>query len=284
MRHSKTLLAAASLAALALPGSASAQSHPSSASVAAHVRAANHALHREEALVARHDTRGARAAFALSRRELGAVRSDARRLSRHHLRPDSRALLLRLVAGADNTAAETEAALLDDTAGALQAQLAAAAGADLRDREATLALLSSIVGDLSAPARAAAAAALSALSSDGKDEIASLTQALETGQLPPAVAEVVRGALATASHAIDDGLARLRELVPQLPASQQTAVQTALDRIAEVLPQVVSILNNLLDEHTPATGADVPPATTLQTLLDGLTGSGGFQLPAWLKF
>jgi hypothetical protein len=265
-----SLAAAAALASLALPATASAHRHASPASVAAHVRSADLALHRVRTLVARRQPSAAAAQLARNRRETRAALSEARRLRRGSHSKVAVASVFRLVATQENDNAESFARLVDEVSGRLQVEVAQSIGNDVDARENALALLASLVDQLPAGARDQVARAIAALSSDGHDVVASLTQALESVHVPGSVKDVLETVLAQAASAVNAGLDRLRALAGDLPAEAQTYVNAALDELTRLVPDITGMLAGLFSAigEPPSTGGSSTP--------------GGLSIPDWL--
>lgn len=268
-KHSFRLAAAAAaIASLAIPATVSAHQPPSPQTVVKHARSADQALDRVASLVARNQDAAAAIALARNRRETRNASREAGRLAKRRGNPAVRraALATRTVAKLHDHNAEVLADIVDEAGGALALDIARAVDSDLRGRESALSVLTRLMGRLPMEAREGIARALAALSADGDDEIASLVQALQSGNLPPEAAAAVQHALARAVAGIDTGIERLRSIIDEVPAEARPHLEMATGQ----LEQVQQMLQDLLGGGLPPIRGGLPiPCGLLPVPLPG---------------
>lgn len=235
MNRLKLAAGFAAVALLATPAAASAHAKPSTQSVRAHVRSADQALTKVAALIDSDKDAAAAIQMVRNRRQIQAATREAACIRS----VSGRATALRLVAKQRNVNAESYAALVDEAAGALQADIARAISANVNGREIALGTLTNLLPSLPAAARAAVAAAIAALSSDGGDEVTSIVNALQSGDITSIAQPYVDAALAVATSAIGMGLERLQGIVAELPAEAQEPVQGAIAQVTAILQAIL---------------------------------------------
>jgi hypothetical protein len=248
MKYRLTFLSGALVVAMALPVTAEAHRGVSPQTVAKHVRSADAALDMVGSLVERN--RDAKAAIQLVklRRQSRAADREAASLRRRARggRAKSRAASATLkVARQHNEAAEVLARLVDEAGGALQVDIAEMIGSELRGREKAISVLTRLMGRLPESARTAVAKAIARLSTDGADEVRSLSEALAGGKLSPEAAAEVQEALQRATVAIDAAVARLNTVAERVSEQARPYVEQALGRVTEQLNVVKGILAGL---------------------------------------
>ncbi len=263
MKYRLTLMGGALVAAMALPVTAEAHKSVSPKTVAKHVRSADQALGRVESLVERNRDAKAAVSLAKLRRESRATDREAAKLRRQvrSRRAKSRAASSTLkVARQHDQAVEVLARIVDEAGGALQVDIAEVVNSELRGREKAISVLTRLMGRLPGPARAALAKAIARLSSDGADEVRSLSQALEGGKLSPEAIRAVQEALALATAAIDFAIERLSSLMDMVPEQARPYVEQALGLVTEQLNAVKGILAGLFSAIGGGAGGGPVPS------------------------
>lgn len=256
MKYRVTLLGGALVAAMALPVTAEAHQGVSPKTVAKHVRSADRALGMVETLVERNRDAKAAVALAKLRRETRAADREAAKLRRkaRGRRAKSRAASATLkVARQHDEAAEVLARIVDEASGALQVDIAEAVDSALRAREKAISVLTRLMRRLPGPMKTQVAKAIARLSSDGADEVRSLSQAIASGALTPEAMAEVQQALERATAAIDSALERLNEVVKMVPEPARPYVEQAVGLVTEQLNLVKGILAGLFS-GAPAPG------------------------------
>jgi hypothetical protein len=144
-------------------------------------------------------------------------------------------------------------------------------------REHVVEALTQLLEVLPAEARPAVADLIAKLSSGGGDDVARIGDALETPGLPPEVAAALKQALELATQAIDDGVARLQDILELLPPEARPYVEDALKLVTAQLDQVkqliTGLLGDLLGGGSPAGGSGTGGLPGLG-VLQGLFGPG----------
>lgn len=165
--------AAAAIASLAIPATASAHQATSPETVVKHARSADQALDKVASLVARNQDAAAAVALARNRRETRNASREAGRLAKRRGNPGLRraAVTARTMAKLHDHNAEVLAGIVDEAGAALALDIARAVDSDLRGRENALSVLTRLMGRVPAEAREGIARTLAALSRDSDDEV-----------------------------------------------------------------------------------------------------------------
>lgn len=278
-----TAVVAAVGALVALPSAAQAHRAPSSDSVAGHVVKADQALTRFERAVRQDHAKTAEQHLRKARSQAAAAAREARKLRR-----DARSAAKRLVAAEAlalssaqyDAIVESIIARIDEVSGKLQAHLAQVLPGSVNGREQALAILTSLLDRLPAEAQGPLASVIAMLSAESGDEAADLAALLD-GDLPAEVSTIVADVMGIAQTAIADAFARVREILPMLPAAARGPVEqiltlvsgtvdTALGSVTGILDSVGSIVNGVLGS-VPGAGA-TSPLSSGGGLLGGLLG------------
>lgn len=254
--------------ALALPTAAGAHTRVSPQSVAKHVRSADQALRMVESLVSRNQDAQAAVRLARMRAELRAADREARRL---RARARGKRGRVRAAAAYRRTAREHDrvvgvlAEIVDEAGGALQVDLAELLKAELQRREQALDALKALLPGLPDQVQELVSKLLSQVSSDDPAQLADLLSALRGGQLSPEAGALLEDALAQLTAAIDEGIARLHEVVGLVPEEARPFVEQALDAVVAGLEQLKASLSQLLGGLS-SPGAELPGGTPTSPL------------------
>jgi small-conductance mechanosensitive channel len=265
MKYRLTILSGALVAAMALPVAAQAHDGVSPRTVAKHVRSADGALDMVESLVERNRDAKAAVQLAKLRRQSRAADREAAQLRRQSRgrRAKARAASATVaVARQHDAAAEVLAGVVDQAGGALQADIAEQINSELRGRERAISVLTRLMSRLPEQARRGLATAIARLSSDGADEVRSLSEALVSGSLSPEAVTEVREALQRATAAIDAALERLSTMAGRVPEQARPHVEQAIGRVTEQLNVVKGILAGLFS-GTPTEGSGQTPGLSV---------------------
>lgn len=272
MKHRLKLAGGMIAATLVFPAAAGAHQEPSVDTVRQHIRSADEALEHVSQLVADNDD--AAAAIELARNH-SQTRKAARDAAALRDAADTRAdredaaEATRKVARQYNANVELFAPIVDEVGADLALDVALELKSGLRGRELALDALTDLLPRLPVDAQEAISKVIANLSSDGKDEVADITEALDFGDLPVDVDEVLGDALDRALAGIDMGLERLNEVVDMLPPAARPYVEDAIDLVTEQLDRVKALLEDLLGG-----GLDGFLPDGVSDLLDGLFGGG----------
>jgi len=266
MKFRATLIGGAVVAAMALPVTAEAHRSVSPQTVAKHIRSADQALGMVETLVERNrDAKAAVQLAKLRRQSRAADRESAslRRRARSRRAKGRAASLTVKLAQQHNEAAEDLARIVDEASGAVQVDIAEAINAELRGREKAISALTRLMSRVPESAKPGIARAIARLSSDGADEVRSLTQALEGASLSPQARQEVQDALELATAAMDTALELLSSLVDQVPEQARPYVELAVGLVIEQLNMVKNLLLGLFSgEATPTQGTTPLPVSS----------------------
>ncbi|MDQ3720419.1 MAG: hypothetical protein M3350_06510 [Actinomycetota bacterium] len=262
MKYRATLVGGALVAAMALPVTAEAHQSASPKTVAKHVRSADRALGIVETLVERNSDAKAAVRLAKMRRDLRAADRESATLRRRARSPRAKgraASATVKVARQHNEAAEVLAVIVDEAGGRPQVDIAATIDSELRGREKAISVLTKLLNRLPESAKPGIARAIAQLSSDGLDEVSSLTEALQGATLSPQAREKVQDALERATRAIDTAIDRLSSVVGLVPEQARPYVEQAIGRVTEQLTMVKGILAGLFSgSPAPGGGASLP--------------------------
>jgi len=245
MKFRITLIGGALVAAMALPVTAEAHRSVSPSTVAKHVRSADAALGMVDTLVERERDAKAAVALAKLRRQSRAADREAASLRRRARSARSRARAASItvkVARLHEEAAEVLAGIVDQAGGRTQGAIAVAVDSELQGRERAIVVLTRLMDRLPERARAAIAKAIARLSSDGADEVASITEALAGESLTPKARAELEDALQRATAAIDRAIERLNSLSSRVPEQARPYVEQAVGRATQQLGMVKDIL------------------------------------------
>lgn len=207
------------VAAVALPGTASAGIGTAVDALRAHTDRADAALERAIALFERNSDRRAARSLAESRSQLGQATAAAAKLLREADSAADRrdaAKALRLVATQRDASVEPLIGILDEASGRVQSKVAQAALADTRGREQALAILAALAEQVPDAAQVGVAKAISELSTDRAGEARAEAEALVTST----TAEPSRSLVARALRANVEGQAAAAEKLSELIASE----------------------------------------------------------------
>lgn len=250
-----TIAAAATVAALALPGAAAAHGRSSAQTVQSHIRGADRALAAVAELVRDREEAAVAVAFARNRAQTLAAQREARRVAGRDA--GAGATALRDVARLNDRQAGVYVDLVDDAVGPTQVALAKAAAASVKGRDTAVAQLTALAEQLPAEAAAGIARAIAALMGDGDREIQAL------GAAATAVPAEAQAWLQLATERAQAGLAtaraKLGELLPTLPPQAQPHVAAAMETIAGVAEMVSGILDGLFGGGTSDSGGSPLP-------------------------
>lgn len=278
MRYRATLIGGALVAAMALPVTAQAHESVSPKTVAKHIRSADRALGNVEALVEGNKDAKAAVQLAKMRRQLRAGDRESaslRRRARSRRAKGRAAAVTVKVARQHNEAAEVLAAIVDEAGGRPQVSIAETTDSELRGREKAISVLTKLIDRLPESARPAVARAIARLSSDGADEVRSLTDALEGGTLSPQAREAVAAALQLATEAVDMAIERLGSLAELVPEQARPYVDQALVLATTQLNMVKGLLQGLFAEYGVPAGGTPPGGGSPPT-------PGGLPVPSGL--
>ncbi len=288
MKSRAILIGGALVAAMALPVTAQAHQGVTPKTVAKHIRSADQALGMVETLVERNSDAKAAVQLAKMRRQLRAADRESAKLRRRarSRRARSRAASVTVkVARQHNEAAEVLAAIVDEASGRPQISIANATHSELRGRERAISVLTRLMDRLPGSAKAGVARAIARLSSDGADEVRSLTQALEGGRLSPQAREAIEDALQRAIGAVDKAIERLASLADLVPEQARPYVEQAVALATTQLNMVKGLLQGLFTGGG-APGGGTPPGGGSLPIPSGLPVPSGPQchLPIRLPF
>ncbi len=237
--------------ALALPAGANAADIQTAVqAVQAHTDRADTALDRAVSVFEKNSDRGARKAFATSRREMGLAKAAAAKARRQADTPSehSQAALAQALVGAElGENVEKLAAALLPADRTDENMIAAAARADTQGREKAIAILTALMGQVPDQAKFGIARAIEALSQDRDDETQATGKALVSKHVSSAnkrrVAEAVKVSVdgqATASATLAALIAN-----PSMPAQSKPGLQIAYDAVTGEHGSVADILSRL---------------------------------------
>ena len=271
-----TRLAAGALVASLAAVPAVAEAKPASAGkVRTEVRAADKSLDRVVSLVQRNRDRAASKQLARYRKQLRRADGQLRRLrssATDTAGAKSYGSAARMVGSISNECVDSLAKIVDEAAGNPQEAIARAITACLAARERILDTLTQLIDQVPVAAQPYLAKVIAMLSTDGKDEVAAITDVLDNPALPTDVASILTQALEMATAAIDDAMTRLQGILDVVPPEARPIVQSALTMVTEILHSTMGMVKDLLTglfggtPTTPGTGTGG---------LGGLFGSGG---------
>lgn len=265
------------------PAAAEAQKAPSPKSVKSHVRKADRSLKRVESLVRSGDSAAAGKYVRRVRRQMRVANRQATRIRRraHGPRSFKRAALAEVVVANEfNKIAEAYAAIVDEATGAVQLLIATTIDNYLAARQKAIEVLTQLMDVLPEQARPYIAQVIALLSTDGKDEVVSITRAIQSPGLPPEVGQALTDALEVATGAIATATETLKSILPLLPAEARPVVEQALGLVTQVVDQVKGIVTSLLGSllgnlpGVPGSGQTPGGNTPSPGLLDGIFGGG----------
>ncbi len=282
MKYRATLIGGALVVAMALPVTAEAHQSVSPKTVAKHIRSADQALGMVETLVERNSDAKAAVQLTKLRRQIRAADGESAKLRRRARSPRARSRAASVtvkVARQHNEAAEVLADIVDEAGGRAQVRIAATIGSELQAREKALAVLTRLMDRLPESAKPGVARAIALLSSDGADEVRSLTEALEGGTLSPPAREAVEDALQRAIAAVDMAIERLGALAELVPEQARPYVDQAVALATTQLNMVKALLQGLFTQDGAPGGGSLP-------IPSGLPVPSGLQcnLPIRLPF
>ena len=275
-----TRLAAGALVASLAAVPAVAEAKPASAGkVRTEVRAADKSLDRVVSLVQRN--RDAAASKQLTRYRKQLRRADGqlkvlRRSATGTAGAKSYGSAARMVGSISNECVDSLSKIVDEAAGNPQEAIAKSITACLAARERVLDTLTQLIDQVPVQARPYLAKVIAMLSTDGKDEVAALTDALANPALPTDVASILTQALEMATAAIDDAMARLQGILDVVPPEARPMVESALTMVTGILRSTIGMVKDLL---TGLFGGTPTTPGTPGTGTGGLPGLGGGGLP-----
>jgi hypothetical protein len=221
--------------ALALPAGANAADIQTAVqAVQAHTDRADAALDRAVSLFGKNSDRGARKAFAKSRKEMGLAKAAAAKARRH----------------ADTPSENTQAALAQALLGAQldeNVEIAAAARADTQGREKAIAILTALIGQVPEQAKFGIARAIAALSQNRDDETKATGKALVSKRVSSANKRRMAKAIKASVDGQATASATLAALIadPNMPAQSKPGLQTAYNAVSGEHGSVADILSRL---------------------------------------
>jgi hypothetical protein len=268
------------MALAALPAtSLAASSH----SARAHYRTADAALTEVAQYVVSDPSRAA-AALVRDRRATAALARDARALRRAAHSTSARvraAKAYRLLAAQQNANVETLSALVkyaDD----FRVQMARYLTGAIDGRQTALDVLEALAPYLPDQAQEAIAEAIANYSTDSRQAVSSLSDALAGGDLSTTVQGIVTTALDQLTAALNDAVDHLKAIVPLLPdAAQQLAVDVfaLVNHNIEAVTQIIKdVLGNVFGVSGDSVGGiQLPDAMQFPFTLPGF---GSFSFPS----
>lgn len=265
------------------PAAAEAHSTASPKSVKSHVRKADRSLKQVSSLVRSGDSPEAAQHVRRVKRQMRLANAEAKRLRRnaHGARSVKRAAQATKAVGFEyNRIAEVYAAIVDEAFGVVQLAIATTVDNYLVGREKAIEVLTRLMEVAPEQVRPYIAKVIALLSTDGTDEVASLTQALQVPLLPPEVGAALKQALEVATAAIEMATEQLQQILPLVPAEIRPIIEQALGLVTQTITQVTSLVTNLLGTllgglpGVPGTGETPGGETPSPGLLEGIFGSG----------
>ncbi len=276
MTHPTRLLVAALAAtAVSLPAATSAQAaKPKAATVGAHVKKAQGAQARVATLVKRGDVTGAKRVLKTARREATTAARQAQQLADNagtsQKAGENAIWSLTTAAGNLGAAIQQFSDLLPQASADFQAFLANAIPGSIAGREELLASLTDLVQELTGQAQAMAAKALAALQSQSPEQVSALAETAAT-DLPSSIADIINKAMAAASSALSTGLSELGDVIPNLPASVQPLLTSALGMVQSTIEGILPMVQQI----TSSVGDIVEQVLSMVTgILGGHHGNG----------
>jgi hypothetical protein len=237
--------------ALALPAGANAADVQTAVSaVQAHTDRADAALDRAVTLFGKNSDRGARVAFAKSRKEMGLAKAAAAKARRQAKTPSqhTQAALAQALLGAElGENIEKLAAALLPADGADENKIAAAARADTQGREKAIAILTALMGQVPEQAKFGIARAIAALSQDRDDETEATAKALVSKHVSSANKRRVAAAVKVSVDGQNTAATTLAALIadPDMPAQSKPGLQIAYDAVTGEHGSVADILSRM---------------------------------------
>jgi hypothetical protein len=237
--------------ALALPAGANAADIQTAVqAVQAHTDRADAALDRAVSLFGKNSDRGARKAFAKSRKEMGLAKAAAAKARRHADTPseNTQAALAQALLGAQlDENVEQLAAALVPADGADENKIAAAARADTQGREKAIAILTALIGQVPEQAKFGIARAIAALSQNRDDETKATGKALVSKRVSSANKRHMAKAIKASVDGQATASATLAALIadPNMPAQSKPGLQTAYNAVSGEHGSVADILSRL---------------------------------------
>jgi len=213
------------------PAAAEAHKVASPKSVKSHVRKADRSLKQVKSLVRSGDSPEAAQHVRRVRSQMRSATREANRLKRRarSKRSVKRAAAAQVtVAKEFNRIAEAYAVIVDEANGVVQLAIASTIDNYLVGRQKAIEVLTGLMDQLPEAARPHIARVLALLTTDGKDEVVSITQAIQSPGLPPEVASALTQALEVATAAIGMATEQLQAILPLLPAEARPHVERAL--------------------------------------------------------
>jgi hypothetical protein len=247
-----TVAALLAVAAVVLPGAASAGVGTAVDAVRAHTDRADAALERAVLLFARNEDRRAARALDNSRRELGLATAAAARLLRNADSASERrdaAKALRLVATERDASVERLLGILEESSGRVENKVARAALTDTRGREKALTILAALAEQLPDDAQVGIAKAISALSTDRAGEARSEAEAITSDAVSEQSKRFVARALDANVEGQEVAADKLSELLASedMPESSKAGLQRAYDAVTGEHAEIAQIVAQFSD-------------------------------------